>query len=314
MQSLDPNAFRLWLPPAGAVVQVGADRRDIPLPAVPLPIPRNQADDPSADVIGSGLYDYLRRFPDCPHNTAYAELLRDAFPHFLADMAAQTIMLDKKTVDAPFVRRKITCMKILSLLDPDNPGLLQQLGIACYELGLMFTELPSSRQHLLAAMGFLQRSLKGRPDDAGILNLLGEIEFLLGDFAMAAQRWRQVVSSLVGIRRDALQARLQRIEEGEVPDHPLADDLEAIGDALICCGEGDFRQARLILERLEEEGSVPAEFPSPEFYSLLGHCREKMGDPGGAFEAFERALALDAGHAAALEGMDRILDKRRMDR
>ena len=84
-----------------------------------------EAGDPSDDAIGNGLYDYLREFPDCLRNRSYAELLRDAYPHFLADLGAQILMLDHKEVDSTYIRRKITYMKILALLDSENVGLLQ---------------------------------------------------------------------------------------------------------------------------------------------------------------------------------------------
>jgi tetratricopeptide (TPR) repeat protein len=263
---------------------------------------------PTADAIGVGVYDYLRHFPDCPHNVAYAELLRDAFPHYLADLAAQAVMLDYKKVDAPYVQRKVTCMKIFTLLDPENPMLAQHLGIACYELGLMFSELPRSRYHLLAAMGYLQRSLALHAANIASLNLLGEIDFLFGDYPAALRRWQLVVAALEGETQVALAGKIARIEGEEVPDHPLVDDLEAIGHAMELYGEGDVRAAGMILERLEEDGCVPVEFPSPEFYCLLGLCRELQGDLGGAFAAFDAAMTLDPEHVAALEGKNRISD------
>jgi len=64
------------------------------------------------------------------------------------------------------------------------------------------------------------------------------------------------------------------------------------------------------LERIQESGSVMNECPSAEFLFLLGLCREKNGDPAGAFEAFDQALDLDPENEPARLGRDRILDGR----
>ncbi|PLX81927.1 MAG: hypothetical protein C0617_15520 [Desulfuromonas sp.] len=311
VKSLDPQNFVLWTPPKDATVEVGPEQNEVPLPKVPLPVKQEDLSDgePDSNAIGQGLYDYLRQFPDCEFNTVYAGLLRDAFPHFIADMGAQIVMLEHKEVDAPYVRRKITYMKILSLLDPENPGLLQRLGISFFDVGTMFSELDNCRLDLLKALGYLQRSLKYLPNDPTTLNYLGQIDFFLGDFPGAARRWQGVVDRLeAGPTRDALESRIEQILQQEIPDHPLIDDLEAAGEALKACGEKDFETARQILERLEEEGVFLENFSSPQFFYLLGVCREKGGDLGGAFEAFEKALEIDPDMEKAIKGKDRIID------
>ncbi len=305
--------YRLWTPPAPRHVEVGPQQAKIPLPALPLPVHESDLaqGDPSDDAVGRGVYDYLRQFPDCPHNTEYAELLRDAYPHFLADLGAQAAMLDHKEVDPPYVMRKITCLKILALLEPRNPALLQQIGIGLYDLGTSISELGRCRRHLLSALGYLHRALKGDPENLVGLNYCGQIDYLLGDYPSAARRWEEVLHRLEpGAARASLAAKLARIAAGEVPDHPLIDDLEGVGNALEACGEGDFETARLILERLEEEGTLPSEIPMPEFFYLLGISRARDGDPAGAFESFEKALEVDPGYEAAIEGREAILDGR----
>jgi len=309
----ESNVFVFWTPEEGRSVPVGAERQAFLLPRKPLPVHREDVGDagPSADAIGRGAYDYLRQFPDCPDNVVYAELLRDAFPHYLADMGAQIVMLENKEVDAPYVRRKLAYLKILLLLEPDSGSLLQRLGMVCYELGLMFVELGHCRSHLLAAMGYLQRSLKLLPGNLTSLNYLGQIDYLLGDYPAAMRSWRAVVDGLDdGSARQALTDRIDRLERQGMPDHPLIDDLEAIGEAMERYGQGNIHEAGMILEKLEEEGTVPAEFPSPEFYYLLGMCRKKGGDAAGAFEAFDKALEQDPDYAPALAGKNRILEGR----
>lgn len=313
ISSVENLRYTFWTPPEGRVVEVGPEQRKVALPAIPLPVHREDLEggEPSDDALGRGIYDYLRQFPDCPHNTAYAEILRDAYSHYLADIGSQAAMLAYKDVDAAYVQRKITCMKILALLEPDNPGLLQQIGMAQYDMAVTYSELGRTRRHLLNALGFLQRSLKFRPDDPVSLNYLGQIDFLLGDYPSAARRWGGVVAALEdGPARQALAAKLARIDAMDVPDHPLVDDLEAIGTALEACGAGDFQEAGMILEILEEKGTITAEMPSPEFFYLLGVCRVRNGDSGGAFESFEKALELDPEYQPALEGKEAVLDGR----
>jgi len=293
------------------MVETGADQHPVALPQLPLPLHRKDlAGVPTGDVIGHGLYDYLRQFPDCPHNRVYAELLRDAFPHYIADLGAQIVMLDHKEVDAPYIRRKLTSLKILALLDPESPGLLQQIGKVNLELGLLFSQLRHCRQHLLAAMGALQSSLKLQPDNPSCLNQLGQIDFLFGDYPSAIRRWQAVVELLAeGPTRLALSDKIGQLAGQDIPDRPLIDDLEAIGDALELYADGDLRSALLILERLEEEGRVPNEFPSPEFYYLLGMCRGRRGDPAGSFAAFESALSLNPEYTPAIEAKCRLVDE-----
>lgn len=299
--------FRLWTPAAGATIEVGAERRPFLLPVVPLPV-RCSAD-PEANDIGLGVYDYLRQFPDAEFAGEYAELLRDAFPHYLNDLAAQIIMLNEKTVEAPYVRRKITGLKILALLDSGNAALNQQIGTACWELGLMFTEFGNCRSHFLAAMKYLQQTLAIDGGNLAALNLLAQIDYWFGDYPTARLRWLEVVDRLApGAAREALLARIRRIDEQTVPAHPVVDDLETIGSALAYLGAEDYAAARDLLEALESDGTLIEELPMAEFFAVLGLSREHCGDAGGAYAAYEQALVLDASCPEALAGQERIVN------
>lgn len=302
--------YRFWTPPAGTTVPVGPEERPVPLPEIPLPVHREVLvkGAPDGNAVCQGVYDYLRQFPDCPHNRAYAELLRDAFPHYLADLGSQIVMLDHKDVDPPYVRRKINYLKILALLDPEQAGLQQQIGLAWFQLALTFAEMGDSRHHLLQAMNHLGRALDLVPGDTATLNLLAQIDYFLGDFPAARRRWQQV---LEGIEDPALQrgieVHLGRLDNPEPPAHPLVDEFEAIGAALELCGRRAFDEARGILDRIEEQGQFPRELPTAEFFYLAGLCREKTGDAAGAFAAFDRALEIDPGYGPADEGRQRLL-------
>jgi tetratricopeptide (TPR) repeat protein len=303
ISSRDPKNFHLWTPGPDRGVETGPDRQAVPLPPIPLPVhPEDIADgEPTDDAIGRGVYDYLRRYPDCPGNQAYAELLRDAFPHYLAELGAQIVMLEHKEVDVPYIRRKLAAMQILALLEPGNAGLLQQMGKTCYELGLMFPELGDCRSYLLKAMGYLQKSLRVLPDNPMSLNYLGQIDYLFGDYPSAIRRWNGVLALVEN-------PDTRREEEGH-PEYPLIDDLEAVGLALAAYEKGDIAEARSILERLEESGRISGEFSWPEFHYLLGMCRGKLGDAAGAFAAFDRALEIEPEFRPAAEARERILEK-----
>ena len=200
-------------------------------------------------------------------------------------------------------------MKIRALLEPQNPRLLASVGRASYDLGMMFSELPQCRLHLLTAMGYLLRAVKLAPGDIASHNILGQIDYYLGDYPSAAQHWRQVSSGLSDpALAEAFAARIAAMETEVAPGYPLLDDLEAIGQALVAYGEGEIETAMDILERLEEQPSVAEELASPQFYYLLGMCRARSGNLGGAFVAFEQALKLDPEYQPAIEGKDRILE------
>lgn len=311
-ESVFPAGFAFWTPTAERSVAVGPEQQEIPLPQIPLPLhPAALAEgEPSDQAIGEGIYDYLRQFPDCRHNRAYAELLQEAYPYYVAELGAQAVMLDHKEVDAPYVRRKITCMKILALLQPDNPGLLLQLGAAFYDLAMTFSEIGQCRRHLLAAMGYFQRSLARHADNPVCLNYLAQIDQILGDVPSALRRLGGVAALLEGAAQLEVRQRIAQLETAELPEAPLVDALEAIGEAMELYGGGHVEEARVVMERLEESSAIPAECPTPEFYYLLGMCRGKAGDTGGAFEAFEQALQLNPEFAPALEGKECILEGR----
>ncbi|MDO3379654.1 tetratricopeptide repeat protein [Geoalkalibacter halelectricus] len=307
--SLAPKFYRLWTPPPGTTVAVGADRTPMSLPQIPLPLHRQGGEEalPDDNAIGSGLFDYLREFPDCPHNRAYAELLRDAFPHYIAEIGSQLAMLDAREVDPPYIRRKITFMRILLLLNPDNAGLYMQLGMAHYQVGMMFSELRTCRFDLLKALAYLQKALSLSARNAAIYNYLGQIDFYLGDYPGAARHWRGIHDQLPeGAARQELARRLEMIERGEVPDHPLIDHFETIGKALAAYRDGFADRALRDMEAVAADEYFRSFYQAPEFYHFLGLCRERCEDPSGAIAAFAEALAIDEDFEPAREGFERV--------
>ncbi|MDY0268020.1 hypothetical protein [Trichloromonas sp.] len=309
--SLDPQHFTLWAPERGMTVPVGPEQTPVPLPVIPLPIHPEalKEGNPSANAMGEGVNDYLRQFPDCLRNRQYAELLRDAYPHYLADLGAQILLIDHREVDSESIRQKISYMKILALLDPGNSGLRLRLGIEYYQLSQMFSEFADARSSLLKAMGYLQEVLKADPENLQALNVLGRIDYLFGDYPSAVARWRQVVDKLPpGEARDSLSEMAARLQGQEPPETPLIDDYEYIGAAMDSYGQGHYEEAVTTLDIIEERGQFTAEIPCCEFYHFLGMCRSRMGNTGGAFEALEKALELNPDYTEAREAMDRLLE------
>lgn len=304
--NLDPQHFTLWLPPADHCVSIGPEQRSVSLPNIPLPLSREHAcREPSDSNIGAGVYDYLRRFPACQHNTAYAELLRDAYPHYLADLAAHLVLLDAKEVDSSYVVRKLNGLRILLLLEPENNGLLWQLAQGYYDLAMSFAELPRVRRHLLDAMAFGLQLVRRTPDHPAALNLLAEIDLLFGDYPSAVARYRRLLPQLTA---PGVVTRITELvdacDAAGHPDHPRIDDLEALGEALRASADEDFGYALSLLERLEMDETFLAEFSSADFFYLLGRCRLETGDRAGAFDALSRCLEISPEHGQAREALD----------
>lgn len=309
INNLDPQQFCFWQPPIGHVIHVGAERSPVLLPSVPLPVKKKDCGDelPSDNAIGEGVYDYLRQFPDCLHNHEYATLLRDGYSHYLADLAAHVVMLDKKDVEPAYVFRKLSYLKILRLLEPENSALLWQLAHGFYALAMTFTELPQIRRHLLDAMRFGQQLLKLKPDDCAALNLLAEVDILFGDYPSACRRFQRLLELLSDQPlRDRISARLDTCLEIGFPEHPLIDDLEIVGEAMQLYAAKEYHLATELLERLEEDAYFISELKSSDFLCLLGMCRLETGDRAGAFDALSQALELAPEHEQARKVIDSI--------
>jgi hypothetical protein len=264
-------------------------------------------DTPSDTAIGQSVYDYLRQFPDCIGNRIYAELLRDAFPHFITDLAAQAVMIDAKQVDPAFVMRKLTCLKILCLLEPGNRGLLGQLCSGYFELALEFSELARCRQHLREAMRFGQELLKLDSTDIQALSLLAEIDLFFGDMPAVLDKWGKLADLVEDpSTKDRIKARMAACSNGHCQDTALVDDLEILAEAMHLHAVGDDHQATSLLENLEMQGRLILLLPFADFYWLLGVCRQGCGDAGGAFVALQKALELDPDHAATRAALDSL--------
>ncbi|MBW2505345.1 MAG: tetratricopeptide repeat protein [Deltaproteobacteria bacterium] len=306
--NLAPNQFIFWTPPPEQFLHVGPNQNMIPLPSCPLPIKRSEPTGfPSVTAIGEGVYEYLRRFPDCENNKIYAEILRDAFPHYLADLGANAVLLDAKDVEPAYIVRKLTALKILSLLDPQNQGLLIQLCDGFYKLALTFSELSECHQNLVNAIRYGQELLKHDPANQSTLQILAEIDMLYCDYPAALLKWRQLKSlsndpKLVG----KVDKQIAKCLASHFPEKSLVEELEAIGTAMQLYSAKNYDMAVYILERIEQDEYLMDEFSSADFYCLLGMSRMKAGDLAGAHEALHRALDIDPGHQLSIQSLENI--------
>ena len=310
--TLDAERFAFWQPSTGRTLPTGVNQADIPLPEILLPVRRADLaeGEPSDAAIGQGLYDYLRQFPDCPHNAIYAELLRDAFPHFLTDLAAQAVLLDAKEVATAHVKRKLTALKILALVEPGNTGLLIQLCRGFYELALSFEALEDCRRHLLQAMRYGQEALKVTPEDPHALHLLAEIDIMFGDFPGAEAKWQRVIPQLEDSAfKNMVMERRKHFAGRPWVESNLVDDLEAVHKAMELVSSENYPLALAILERLEEEGRFPSELPSADYFYLLGWCRIQDGQVSTAENALRRALEINPEHPAARQALEDLVGK-----
>jgi tetratricopeptide (TPR) repeat protein len=309
--TLNPERFSFWMASAERCLSAGGDRPEIPLPEILLPV--NLADledgEPSDAAIGQGIYDYLRQFPDCPHNKVYAELLQEAFPHFLADLASQAVLLDAKHVETVHIRRKLTGLKILALVEKDNAGLLLQLCRGFYDLALSFEELGSCRRHLLQAMRYGQELLKVSPENPYALNMLAEIDIMFGDFPGADDKWQRILDNSDDQPfKDRISSRKRQYVGRPWLENTLVDDLESVGKALELYASEQYPLALAILDRIEEIGLLPHDLPSADYFYLLGMCRRKNGLDLEARKALQRSLELDPEHAAAQDALAEYLE------
>lgn len=306
---LDPSEYSFWLPPEGMTLTVGDDE-EIDVPQIPLPILAKNLDEgrtPSERVIGEGLNSYLRRFPDCPNSAAYAEILKQAYPFHVSDLGSEIIILDVKNVEPELVRDKIKMLKVFALMEPENFGVLQQIGIAYYDLAMVYSELIHVRREMGAARLWLEKARRVRSEDLENLNYLAQICYFAGGYPQAKLYWRLISDALPdGDAKDELLNRISRIENGQLPAQPLMESLEQIGVAMEHYQVEEYAAACEIMERLQVDGSVPNELPNPEFYYFLGLCREQVNQQAEACEAFNKALELDPKHQPSQEAIDRL--------
>jgi len=291
-------------PEAGAVLSARDGKVELTLGEIPIPLLKEDftGDEPSYDAVGRGIYHLLRANPDAVFADRYAALLRDAYPHLLAELATHLVMLDKKDVDLPYLDRKISYLKVFSLLEPENPRFPLEIGATFFDKGMTLAALGNTTLHLFSAEKYLRKAFQLAPEDVQVKHMLGEVCYLLGKYNDAELFWSGIIDSVNEDAANKIRSKSAIISSGATPAVPLIDYLQAVGVALEAYEADDYEEAAAIILDVMEAVSGYDEFPLAEINYLLGLCYLKLDIPKYAEQYLREALRLRPGYAeAALE-------------
>jgi len=290
-----------FYPKAGTVLTAREGKVELPLGEIPIPLLKEDfsKEEPSYDAVGRGIYHLLRANPDAVFADRYAALLRDAYPHLLAELATHLVMLDKKDVDLPYLDRKIAYLKIFSLLEPGNPRFPLEIGATFFEKGMTLAALGNTTLHLFSAEKFLRKAQQLSPDDVQVRYMLGDVCYILGNYQDAALFWDGIIEHVNQETGDKIRTRAAAIASGTAPAVPVIDYLQAVGVALEAYEADDCEEAAAILLDVLEAVSGYDEFPRAEINYLLGLCYLKLDIPKYAEAYLREALLLRPGYTEA---------------
>lgn len=291
-----------FYPQAGTVLSARDGKVELILGEIPIPLLKEDfsQEEPSYDAVGRGIYHLLRANPDAVLADRYVAMLRDDYPHLLAELATHLVMLDKKDVDLPYLDRKISYLKIFSLLEPENPRFPLEIGATYLDKGMTLAALGNTTLHLFSAEKYLLKAYQLSPDDIQIRHMLGEVCYILGKYKDAAQFWDGIIESVNQEAGAKIRSRTAAIANGTVPAIPLIDYLQVVGAALEAYEADDYEEAAAIILDVLEAVSVYDEFPLAEINYLLGLCYLKLDMPKYAEQYFREALLLRPGYTEAV--------------
>lgn len=246
-------------------------------------------DHPDYDMVGRGIYQALRLNPDCSGASAYAEVLRVAYPHIVSELGGQIIMLEAKEIDTPYLDRKIILLKIMALLDSDNAALQLEIARAYIDKGSRLASMQFCVPCWYAAEKHLKRALALAPADRHAAYEYGEALYVLGRYAQADAIWSDALTLLEETERARVEARIAGIRAGKVPMVPPLDYLTALSVAVEQHGNGFNGEAASIITDVLADPVFAEQFPLNEVYYLLGTCYQEIGQMAEAAEAFKRS-------------------------
>ncbi len=290
------DGIRYFTPPDGYVL-TGRDgrvsllwRSNVPVPLLTDDYPRAvAAGSPDYDMVGNGIYQALRLNPDCQYAADFADVLREAYPHIISEIGGQAIMLEAKDVDSPYLDRKITCLRIMALLDRNKPELQREIARSYKEKGSRLDAL----QSVVASWYGAEKSFKllhdALPDDALALYEYGEVLYVLGRYQQAAGLWSDALPQLKDDERRAVSGWIADILAGRLPLVPPIDYLSAVAVALEEREYGRHDEAAAILEDVLADAVFGEHFPLQELHYLLGSCYQELGLMEQAAAAFKRS-------------------------
>lgn|GEM_PF-846837 len=227
---------------------------------------------PNYDQVGQGIFFALRQNPDCNYAVDYARVLQEGYPHLIAEIGGEAIMLDAKEVDTPYLDRKVNLLKIMALLEPGNAGLWREIGRTLMEKGSRLEACHLAVQSWYGAEKYLTHSLELDPDDLHTRYQLGETHYVLGHYDQALLCWDQLPERLEGSERTSLTARIAAINKGERPKVPAVDYLTALSVAFEQHQDDQFYEAAAIVEDVLEDRIFCAQFPMTGVYRFLEQC------------------------------------------
>lgn len=241
-----------------------------------------QAGEPDYDQIGQGIYSALRKNPDCLYATDYARLLRDAYPHIIAEIGGEAIMLNAKEVETPYLDRKVNLLKILALLEPENSHLLREIGMTLMEKGGRIEASHHAVQSWYGAEKHLNRALKLAPDDIQTRYRLGEVHYMLGHYEDAAAVWEPLRTGLQGAELTVLEGRMAAIRNGETPRVPAVDYLTALSIAFEHHQQEEYYEAIAIMEDIMGDRLFCSQFPMTGICQFMEKCYRATNQPDKA--------------------------------
>ncbi len=264
-------------PPDGYRISGRDGRVDIPFE---FPIPLSEEDyravleqgGPGYDQVGQGMFRALRQNPACVYAVDYARVLQAGYPHIIAEIGGEAIMLDAKEVDAPYLDRKVNLLKIMALLEPGNAGLAREIGRTLMEKGSRLEAAHLAVQSWYGAEKYLQRSLELEADDLHTRYQLGETHYVLGHYDQCLQLWEPLLPRFDQPERTRLEARIAAIRRQELPRVPAVDYLTALSVAFEQHQEEQYYEAAAIVEDVLQDGVFCAQFPMAGVYRFLEQC------------------------------------------
>jgi len=227
---------------------------------------------PSYDQIGQGMFFALRQNPDCTYGVDYARVLQSGYPHIIAEIGGEAIMLDAKEVDSPYLDRKVNLLKIMALLEQDNAALWREIGRTLMEKGSRMEAAHLAVQSWYGAEKYLTRSIELAPDDLHTCYQLGETHYVLGHYDQALALWQPLVERLQDGERRSLEARISAIQRGDLPKVPAVDYLTALSVAFEQHQDDQLYEAAAIVEDVLEDAVFCAQFPMAGVYHFLEQC------------------------------------------
>lgn len=230
---------------------------------------------PNYDQVGRGIFQALRTNPDCAFAAEYAAVLQQAYPHVIAEIGGEAIMLDAKEVDTPYLDRKVTLLKIMALMEPSNAGLWREIGRTLMEKGTRLDALHLAVQAWYGAERHLTRSLELEPEDLPTAYQCGEAHYVLGHYEQALTIWEPLLPRCGEAERVRLTARIEAIRRHELPKVPPVDYLTALAVAL------EQRQDNLcetvaIIEDVLADQVFCNQFPMAEVSGLLEQFQREL--------------------------------------